>query len=315
MHTTRTLFNALIDYAGLFPPSELSMERAVENYASYRASEQSWMLSRFVLPLTKLEAFEDAAQSLLPVERGDEPWQLSAILSPHDIREQIDLIFAFNSHHEEIEGAGLVQIDSVEVRVPGANAEGARFIDETMQLIPEQIDAYFELPLGYDLRGVATAIAGTGGRAKVRCGGVTPDLIPSTASLADFIMTCHDADIAFKATAGLHHPVRAEQNLTYADSPPRATMHGFLNVFLAAAFVRRAKANKEVAQSILNETDPTNFRFTTGEVAYEDLTLSVGQLASAREAFAMSFGSCSFDEPVEDLRGLELLPVGENLGG
>lgn len=315
MHTTRTLFNALIDYAGLFPPSELSMERAVENYASYRTSEQSWMLSRFVLPLAKLEPFENAAQDFFPTDRTNDPWQLSAILSPTDIRAQIDLIFAFNSHHEETEGAGLVQIDSVEIRVPGANADGARFIDETMQQIPEQIDAYFELPLGYDLRGVAAAIAGTGGRAKVRCGGVTPDLIPSTASLADFIMTCHDADIAFKATAGLHHPVRAEQDLTYADNPPRATMHGFLNVFLAAAFVRRARADKETAKNILNETDPTNFRFTAGEVTYEDLSLSVGQLASAREAFVMSFGSCSFDEPVEDLRGLELLPVGEGLGG
>jgi hypothetical protein len=47
-------------------------------------------------------------------------------------------------------------------------------------------------------------------------------------------------------------------------------------------------------------------RFCDEVVGWRERLLDVGQLALAREGFAHSFGSCSFDEPVQDLtrRGL-----------
>ena len=63
-----------------------------------------------------------------------------------------------------------------------------------------------------------------------------PEAIPDPADLARFIAACAAAGVPWKATAGLHHPVRAEQALTYEPGAPRAVMHGFLNVFAAAAF-------------------------------------------------------------------------------
>src|SRR5262245_27937410 len=75
--------------------------------------------------------------------------------------------------------------------------------------------------------------------AKIRTGGLKPDAIPAIADVAAFIVACADRRLPFKATAGLHHPVRAPYPLTYESNAPRAVMHGFLNVFLAAAFAWR----------------------------------------------------------------------------
>src|SRR5579864_9452816 len=54
----RPLLENLIDYAGLFPPSALPMARAIENYQRYRESAESWMLARFVVPVSRLDEFE-----------------------------------------------------------------------------------------------------------------------------------------------------------------------------------------------------------------------------------------------------------------
>jgi hypothetical protein len=109
--------------------------------------------------------------------------------------------------------------------------------------------------------------------------------------------------VAFKATAGLHHPVRAPQALTYAADSPRAVTHGFLNVFLAAAFAWHGDRDLE---PVLAETDPAAFRFDD-RAHWRDRSLDAAQVRDARREFAHSFGSCSFDEPVRDLEALGLL--------
>ncbi len=139
--------------------------------------------------------------------------------------------------------------------------------------------------------------------AKVRTGGVKPEAIPSITAVADFIRTCADQRLAFKATAGLHHPVRAEHALTYEPDAPRAVMHGFLNVFVAAALAWHGDRNLE---PVLTETDPTAFRFDD-RAHWRDRSLSAEQVRDARTNFAHAFGSCSFEEPVRDLETLGLL--------
>ncbi|HVR41228.1 MAG TPA: hypothetical protein VMU84_19195 [Thermoanaerobaculia bacterium] len=144
------------------------------------------------------------------------------------------------------------------------------------------------------------AIARAGLRAKIRTGGVTPDAFPSTESVAQFIRACKEKGIAFKATAGLHHPVRCVKPLTYEPDAPTGTMHGFLNVFLAALFV-------DDTEEILRETDPRAFVFTDEGVRWRDHFASTDEIARMRRDFAMSFGSCSFEEPIEDLKELRFL--------
>jgi hypothetical protein len=139
--------------------------------------------------------------------------------------------------------------------------------------------------------------------AKLRTGGVKPEAIPSLQEVAAFIVACAERRLPFKATAGLHHPIRSVHPLTYEAGAPRAMMHGFLNVFMAAAFAWHGEHGIE---PVLAETDAKAFRFD-GRAHWRDRSLDAEQIRDARQRFAHSFGSCSFDEPVHDLEALGLL--------
>lgn len=147
----------------------------------------------------------------------------------------------------------------------------------------------------------------SGAFAKVRTGGLTPEAIPDCEHIADFLLSAAARRLAFKATAGLHHPVRSMRSLTYAPDSPRAKMHGFLNVFTAAAFAWHG-AERETVLGLLEETEAESFVFGAKELEWRGATLTAEQIAEARRDFAHSFGSCSFEEPIGDLRELELLP-------
>lgn len=141
--------------------------------------------------------------------------------------------------------------------------------------------------------------------AKVRTGGLIPDAIPSTEAMADFLREAAARRIPFKATAGMHHAIRSEHPLTYDLESPRAVVHGFVNVFVAAAAAFSWPDMKSSALAeILNETDPAAFRFEDDEMFWRGRGLGTIQIADARRDFAHSFGSCSFEEPVADLREL-----------
>jgi hypothetical protein len=146
----------------------------------------------------------------------------------------------------------------------------------------------------------------TGAFVKVRTGGLTPDAIPSPEAIADFLERAAKRRLPFKATAGLHHPIRSLRPLTYAADSPCAVMHGFLNVFVAAAFAWYGE--DELLVPVLSEEDPRAFEFTDDEVRWRGRGLSTAQIQTARRDFAHSFGSCSFEEPIADLERLGFLP-------
>ncbi len=310
--TIETLMTGLIDYAGLFPPSKLDMATATQNYARDLRNAYERFLSRFICPASRLDELSEHAAALMPGtyatsgyrEHADfqDPWQISAIVIG-DIGENLDRIYAFNEHHDS-EDNGLAMVDAIETKIASPGD-----IDDLLAAIPEMIVPAFELPreviFGGDPRGFVAAMAGTGAVAKVRCGGVTPDLFPSSADIARFIVACDRADVPFKATAGLHHPIRSEHALTYEPDAPRGMMHGFVNVFLAGALVRHAEGFGEAqAVELLDDTDAGSFRFEDDRVAWKDYAISVAQLAQARESFATGYGSCSFKEPTDDLKSL-----------
>ena len=151
---------------------------------------------------------------------------------------------------------------------------------EAKQVVPGAKAAYCEVPIQ-----ALDDVKRAGCFAKIRTGGVTPETIPSVEGVAAFILACADHRLPFKATAGLHHPVRAMQPLTYEASPPRALMHGFLNVFLAATF---AWHGQRAIEPVLAEMDPSVFRF--GERAGGVTGRSINRKSAM--PFAHSFGSC-----------------------
>lgn len=146
-----------------------------------------------------------------------------------------------------------------------------------------------------------------GAFAKLRTGGLTPEAIPSAADLANLLLRAAEMRLPFKATAGLHFPMRSLRPLTYAVDSPRAVMHGFLNVFAAAAFAWHG-ARRDVVAGVIEETDPAAFAFDDRAMHWHGQSLTTAEIWTARRDFAHSFGSCSFDEPVAGLRHLELIP-------
>jgi hypothetical protein len=140
-------------------------------------------------------------------------------------------------------------------------------------------------------------LAARGLRAKIRTGGVTNDAFPPAAQIAHFINRCAERGVPFKATAGLHHPIRCVKPLTYEPDAPTGTMHGFVNVFMAAAL-------PQYAEAIVMEADARAFEFGDDAASWRGHSVTTDAIAGIRNEFAISFGSCSFEEPVADLKEL-----------
>ena len=293
--SARALLEGLVDYAGLFPPAALSMDEAVAEHGRWRRSPESWMLGRFVLPAARLRDFSRAADAHLPEPGAGEPWRLSALLGA-DVHGDSSLVASFNRSH-----AGRAVVDAVELKA--GSPEDA---DAALEALPAGLAAFVEVPLGGDLHGILPVLRRRGASAKARTGGVMPEAVPDPADLARFLADCAAAGVAFKATAGLHHPVRAERALTDEPGSPRATMHGFLNVFAAAAFARAGAPLSEV-EAVLREEEAPAFELQGDGLVWRSLRVPADALARARRDFATSFGSCSFAEPVADLRSLGVL--------
>jgi hypothetical protein len=296
----RDLLSGLIDYAGLFPPAALDMATAARRYADYREGEYRWALGRFVVPVARLDEFEKAAEGVLPTggPEGGDFWRLTA-LGGADLSSDLNRIAEFN--HKR---AGAAVIDAIEIK-----AARPAEVETAMKLAPAELAPYFEIPIKdgpSELAELIRAVAETEARAKVRTGGVTADAFPSSSNLARFIKVCAEEDVPFKATAGLHHPLRSVNRMTYAPDSASTMMHGFLNVFLAAAFAQNGtKADRLV--ELLEEKSHEAFQFDSGSVTWRGEMIVRGQLRNSRNLLAIAFGSCSFEEPVEDLKKIGLL--------
>ncbi len=310
MQPLHALLQGLIDYAGLFPPARLDMEATVHNYAAYSRGPRAWMLGRLIVPVARLEEFEAAAAELLPGPT-EVPWRLS-VLPTSDLRASREAIRAFGERHRHG-----VLIDAVELLAPDPER-----IREALEVLPRDLQLFFELSLDSERDWPAlldalrqarseTSGAGLGGErvhAKARTGGVTEDALPSSAKVARFLLAVHRAGVPFKATAGLHHALRGKYRLTYEPDSPHGTMHGFLNLFLAALLIRAGKLQTEdAAVSLLETRDAEGLELTAEGLSWNGLQLSNADLEAGRGAFAISYGSCSFEEPLDDLEHLNLL--------
>ncbi|MGC2247583.1 MAG: hypothetical protein WA609_13350, partial [Terriglobales bacterium] len=284
--------------------ASLGMAAAVANYDTYLRSEYSWMLGRFIVPVARLGEFEDALGQM-PAKKTESSWSVSALPSA-ELASELARIREFNDRFAASTSPKKVRIESIEVRIASAEE-----IDRLTRLIPAGFETYFEIlstggAASSEMRDCIAAVASSGRRAKIRTGGETPDKFPAPEHIAEFIRLCAASDVAFKATAGLHHPGRSLHRLTYQADSPSGIMHGFLNVFLAASFVRSGMDTR-LAVELLNEQSASSFHFDSEGVLWREHRLGLDDICAARRNFAISFGSCSFTEPVEDLRTLDVL--------
>jgi len=301
MLATRTLMSEVLDYAGLFPPASLDMATTIRNYAAIREGPEAWMLARIIVPVSRLAEFEQHASKQLPVngpELHDRAWVISAITVPAGdpaFERDLEAIGAFNERHAS-PGAGGAVIDAIELRVSDADA-----LEKALDAMPADVYPWFELPIDRDVRGLVAALADMDAGAKVRTGGVDAAAHPAPAALARFIEACHLARVPFKATAGLHHAIR--------QFVPSVGAHqfGFLNVFLGAALAWHDRIDATELVEVLSDEQTPHFTLDEGVAAWCDHRLAITEIETARDRFVRSFGSCSFDEPLEELRGLRML--------
>ena len=289
----------LIDYAGLFPPASLTMAPAVANYDAYSRSQWYWILGRFIVPVARLGEFEEALGGLPAAIGTGFAWRLSVLMGPDVIADEAR-IREFNDRVTSSGSGRTAVIESVEVKVTSVEE-----ITGLSAIIPARLAVYFEFPLP-NCAEYVSAVASCGRRAKIRTGGEMGDKFPAPASVIEFIRLCGTANVPFKATAGLHHPLRSVHRFTYQADSASGIMHGFVNLFLAAAFLR-AGMDAKVAVQLLEEQSPQALRFDRDGVGWREDWLNRDEIATARRNFAVSFGSCSFTEPIEDLRSLHLL--------
>jgi hypothetical protein len=139
---------------------------------------------------------------------------------------------------------------------------------------------------------------------KLRCGGLSATAFPSTEIVAAVIAQCRDRRIKWKATAGLHHPLR------HFDPALQTHMHGFINLFTAGVLALARGLSIEQIREIIEDEDPAHFHFDDAGLRWRDVSATMAETTNARGNFATSFGSCSFDEPRDDLRALGWLKCG-----
>jgi hypothetical protein len=294
MKAIHILLQNAIDYAGLFPPAALDMQAAVDNYADYRRGGESWALGRFVLPAGRLADFSRAGNRIGAAPAPAERWLLAA-LAGSDLEADLAAIEDFNQQSR------LARVDTLEVKADSANSIG-----DIMGRLTGHLQTYVEIPVDRDPTPLLTTIRRMGGRAKVRTGGITRDAFPTPSELIRFVAACVHSRVPFKATAGLHHPVRAEYRLTYAPDSEQSPMFGFLNLFLAAGFLN-VGMDEQQAHDILQESSPAAFRIEDDGISWRGRALDLHDLRQTRQEVMVSFGSCSFTEPLSELQLLQPL--------
>jgi hypothetical protein len=291
----KQLLSAIVDYAGLFPPAQLSLPEALATYDRAWSSSYQWMLGHFVVPASRLSELIQLLPSLPTRSNSSQPWTLSVILSPNWVAE-LEQIQQF-SHT-----ASQVLIRALEVvSLPPDE------IQQVYRHLPAEVTTFFEIPFGVDLAPYLKILQQPGTAAKLRTGGLTNDAFPDSGQLAQRILSLAEAQIPWKATAGLHHSLRGQYRLTAQADSASATMHGFLNVLLAAALAYRGRISCNEAVAILEERSHHSFQFTDTTIHWREHSLSLSEIERSRQQFFHSFGSCSIHEPIADLDYLELL--------
>jgi hypothetical protein len=263
----RALLGRLIDHAALFPPASMDMPDALAADRAARASDEAWMLDRFIVPASRLaELPQDAPHLSVVLDRGEQDLE-TVIESVADGRA----------------------VELVEAKID------VEWIPDTTELVRQKlpgVDAYWELPPSRALRGEVAAVREAGAGAKIRCGGTT---FPSVEEVAAFVAACRDEGVRFKATAGLHHAIRT----------PEA--HGFLNLLAAAVFAHADGLGEDELAALLAEEDPAAFAVVADGLAAHGHHAGAAAIAAARAELFTAYGSCSFSEPVEDLTALGIL--------
>jgi hypothetical protein len=299
-----TLLTQSIDYAGIFPPCSLALEAALQNQAQYVRDPDAWMLGAFVLPIEKFDA---AVENLSLFDR-EHPLRISALGMRTANRDEFlaaleiatEKIRSFSAEHVDLVSARQLEmllpqdVDLVLLAKMGSILKSLELqafwetpvdsAEETIALLAEHNSATGAAQFGY----------------KLRTGGVIADAFPASQQIARALVAAAKQRVPIKFTAGLHHPIRQFRDEV------KTKMHGFVNVLGAAVLAAEHQWDEQQTSKMLEDENGASFSFSDALFAWREWKIATDQIKTRRK-LVTSFGSCSFDEPREDLRALNLL--------
>jgi hypothetical protein len=298
----RALLAHSIDFAGMFPPCSLGLEPALKNQGEYVRAPDAWMLGAFVLSAERF----DATKQLLSQFDDQHPLRVAALgpktVSADGFLEALDnaeaAIRSLSRHNVD-----LVSISHFEMSLP--HDVGLASLTEARSILGD-LPVFWEAPPDRAEQTIALlaesnsdADSATFGY-KLRTGGVTADAFPTSMQIAKALVTPATHQLPIKFTAGLHHPLRQYREEV------QTKMHGFLNVLGAAVLAAEHRWDTNQTAMMLEDENVDSFSFTDDFFAWREWRIDTKRL-QYRRRFIVSFGSCSFDEPREDLRALGFL--------
>jgi hypothetical protein len=299
----RALLAHSVDYAGLFPPAGLPLATALANHASYVRDRDVWMLGAFVLPTAK---FPEAGANLAGFD-VEHLLKISALAPATEtpaefIKTLKNVADTINSFHAQFGATAAV----TQIEMPLPTRSGAAVAEATEALGDVQLPVFWEAPPDQAERAIAAIAAVNNANGsdrfgfKLRTGGVVASAFPSSIQVARALLAAVTHRVPIKFTAGLHHPVRQFHSSVHTK------MHGFLNVL--GAGVLAAEHGWDLMQTSKMLDDEAEFSFTGDKdfFGWREWRVAVHRIREHRK-LVTSFGSCSFDEPREDLRALNLL--------
>ena len=307
MHATRrthagataAVLAGFIDDAALFPPGNAALPAALREHAHRARGPFAYAAGPFIVPARRLADLV-AAQRADP--SSEMPQRLSVLVDYDRLDETLEelrrVLFACDAPPA---------IAAVELRIPSVGDASAGLPSAFRALAPLTSMVFVEssqMGSPGEARRLTDAVTALGSKngfavgAKLRTGGVEQAAVPSSARIAEFIEAAQSGDVPWKATAGLHHPVRGEYGAL--------EMHGFLNILAATAAAYRGDVRGAGLADVL-ESNPSVIRLTPDAFVWGELRFEARCIADVRRDRFRSFGSCSFDEPLDGLRELGLL--------
>lgn len=329
MHESiRRLFAASLDYAGLFPPASLPLGEAWANYCRYAQSpDAAWLLRSFVCPAAKLG---ELAGLMLQAGKSEARHE--------EKRTDLEVHPTAKNMHLALIGSPLVQLAEAESSLRGDVAAAREFLDrisaadgdwtffyeaalppaalEHPSRLPQWCDClnrattefrvsfeqtFWEVPWLIDPAAAAEDLASFLWRTnavfglKFRTGGTDAAAFPTSKQLSAAIFACQHNSLPWKATAGLHHALPRQ------DAASGAKHHGLLNVFVAAVLARKYQLTAIQLRDVLKDDAAEAFQFDDRRLRWREHSAKLPDIEATRKESLISFGSCSVDEPLEEL--------------
>ncbi|MFD4366842.1 hypothetical protein [Rhodococcus sp. NPDC058521] len=271
------LFRALCDDASMFPPRAAQTKVALAEHLARRDTAGAALVGPLVVPAAKWSELAREAPSKGSVQ--------VAVTFPDGPGAGVEVSkqFAKSTH---------ITVVAVEFADP-EDVPAPEFFATIEKLDLGDRDVYVEIPRAHRHVEFLASVTGTSYRAKLRTGGSSADSYPSESELAESILALVASGVSFKATGGLHRAIR------HTDSKTGFEQHGFLNVLVATRRALEGATAKPIADALANRDSDS----TVAELNDS----SADQIARLRNIFH-SFGTCSLDEPLEDLLELGLVP-------